>query len=243
MNLHEEQQKVQKAMNTTLSGLREDPWLTQRVLANVKGEEPVKKKMSVSVLVIALALTMTVVACAATNWTGITEFLGSIVGGWDVNEGAIVTPAIHEYTGKWLNLTSTEAYWAEDGVSVVLKVDSSDDKHIVCYQHEDGIENEDGDLGDQIRIGEEMVPVEKWREGKELIVCDFSPAGEGWTWYKRSDEGLFVIITSQSLEPEALKAGTDLTFEVYCFNAQTANKESSTIAIHLPEMTMQEGHK
>ena len=45
MNLHEEQQKVQKAMNTTLSGLQEDPWLTQRVLANVKGEEPVKKKL------------------------------------------------------------------------------------------------------------------------------------------------------------------------------------------------------
>ena len=243
MNLHEEQQKVQKAMNTTLSGLQEDPWLTQRVLANAKGEEPVKKKMSVSALVIALALTVTVVAFAAANWTGITEFLGNIVGGWDVNESAIVTPAINENTSKWLNLTATEAYWAEDGVSVVLKVDSSDDKHVVCYQHEDGIENEDGGLGDQIKIGEEMVPVEKWREGKELIVCEFSPVGEGWTWYKRSDEGLFIIITSQGPDAAALKAGTDLTFEVYCFNAQTAEKERSTITINLPAMTMQEGHK
>lgn len=243
MNLHEEQQKVQKAMNTTLSGLQEDPWLTQRVLVNAKGEEPVKKKMSVSVLVFMLALTMTAVAFAATNWTGITEFLGSIVGGWNVNESAIVTPAISGNTSKLLNLTATEAYWAKDGVSVVLKVDSSDDKHIVCYQHEDGIEDENGELGDQINIGEVMVPVEQWREGKELIVCDFSPVGEGWTWYKRSDEGLFIIITSQGLEAEALKAGTDLTFEVYCFNAQTAEKESSTITINLPAMTMQEGHK
>ena len=44
MTLHEEQKKVQKAMESTLSGLQEDPWLTQRVLANTKGEEPVKKK-------------------------------------------------------------------------------------------------------------------------------------------------------------------------------------------------------
>ena len=34
MNLHEEQKKVQQAMNATLSGLKEDPWLTQRIIAN-----------------------------------------------------------------------------------------------------------------------------------------------------------------------------------------------------------------
>ena len=33
---------------------------------------------------------------------------------------------------------------------------------VACYQHEDGIENEDGELGDQIKIGEEMIPVDKW---------------------------------------------------------------------------------
>ena len=112
-------------------------------------------------------------------------------------------------------------------------------KHIVCYQHED----ENGELGDQINIGEVMIPVEQWREGKELIVCDFSPVGEDWTWYKRSDEGLFIIITSQGIEAEALKTGTDMMLEVYCFNAQTAEEESSTITINLPTMTMQEGHK
>ena len=47
MNLPEEQKRVQQAMNATLSGLREDPWLARRVLANVKEEEPVRKKLSV----------------------------------------------------------------------------------------------------------------------------------------------------------------------------------------------------
>ena len=66
MNLHEEQKKVQKAMNTTLSGLQEDPWLTQRVLANAKGEEPVVKKISTSgILVIALVIISMTAALAA----------------------------------------------------------------------------------------------------------------------------------------------------------------------------------
>ena len=42
MNLRDEQKKVQQAMNASLSGLQEDPWLTGRVLATAKGEEKVK---------------------------------------------------------------------------------------------------------------------------------------------------------------------------------------------------------
>ena len=243
MTLHEEQKKVQKAMESTLSGLQEDPWLKQRILANTKGEEPVKKKLSVSALVIALMLIVSVVAFAATNWTGITEFLGGIVGGWNVNEEAIAATTIKEKTSKWINLTATEAYWAEDGLSVILKVDSADDSHVVCYQFEEGLTNEEGEMSDQIKIGEEMVSIEKWRAGKELIICEFAPVGEGWTWYKRSDEGLFVIITSGDPDAEALQKGTDLTFEVHCCNIQTGEKETSTVTVTLPAMTMQEGHK
>ena len=98
-------------------------------------------------------------------------------------------------------------------------------------------------MSDQIKIGEEMVSIEKWRAGKELIICEFAPVGEGWTWYKRSDEGLFVIITSGDPDAEALQKGTDLTFEVHCCNIQTGEKETSTVTVTLPAMTMQEGHK
>lgn len=63
MTLHEEQEKVQTAMNDALSGLREDPWLTQRVLANAKGENVVIKKISVS-MVIAIALVLLTVTGA-----------------------------------------------------------------------------------------------------------------------------------------------------------------------------------
>ena len=243
MSLHEEQERVQTAMNATLSGLREDPWLARRVLANAKGEEPVKKKMSVGILMIVFILAVTVVAFAASNWGGIADFLGRIVGGWNVNEEAIVTPVIRENTSKWLSLTATEAYWAEDGLSVILKVDAADAAHVVCYQHENGLETDEGEPSDRIEIGGEMVPTEQWRNGKDLITCEFAPVGEGWTWYERGDKELFIIITSNGVDAEQLKAGTDLTFEAYCLNVQTNEKEASTVTVALPAMTMQEGHK
>lgn len=71
MNLHEEQDKVQKAMNTTLSGLQEDPWLTQRVFANAKGEEPVKRRIS-------LALVLSIVGILAVMGTGYALFSSQV---------------------------------------------------------------------------------------------------------------------------------------------------------------------
>ena len=77
MTLHEEQQKVQKAMESTLSGLQEDPWLTQRVLANAKGEEPVKKKLSTAlVLCIVLGLAIIGTAYAILSSSQVAEFFG-----------------------------------------------------------------------------------------------------------------------------------------------------------------------
>ena len=71
MNLREEQEKVQKAMNSTLSGLQEDPWLTQRILANAKGEEPVKRKIS-------LALVLSIVGILAVMGTAYALFSSQV---------------------------------------------------------------------------------------------------------------------------------------------------------------------
>ncbi len=63
MTLHEEQEKVQKAVSDSFSYLQEDPWLMQRVLANVKGEEPVKKKVSAA-LVLCIILGLAIIGAA-----------------------------------------------------------------------------------------------------------------------------------------------------------------------------------
>ena len=88
MNLREEQKIVQKAMNTTLSGLQEDPWLTQRVLANAKGEGPVKKRMS-------LALVLSIVGILAVMGTACALFSSQVAEFFGRHWG-------HDY-GDWLN--------------------------------------------------------------------------------------------------------------------------------------------
>lgn len=65
MTLHEEQEKVQKAMNASLSGLQEDPWLARRILADMKGEEPMAKKLSVSMILIIVLLVLSISAALA----------------------------------------------------------------------------------------------------------------------------------------------------------------------------------
>lgn len=50
-------------MGAALSGLQEDPWLTQRILANTKGEEPVKKKLSTA-LILCIVLGLAIVGTA-----------------------------------------------------------------------------------------------------------------------------------------------------------------------------------
>ena len=76
MTLHEEQERVQKAVGNSLSFLREDPWLTRRVLANAKGEKPVKRKFSLAlVLSIVLGLAVMGTAYALTS-SQVAEFFG-----------------------------------------------------------------------------------------------------------------------------------------------------------------------
>ncbi len=73
MTIRDEQTKVQRAMNHSLSGLQEDPRLTQRVLANVKGERPVKKASTAFVLAMVLIFALSAAAVAAGS--GLMDYL------------------------------------------------------------------------------------------------------------------------------------------------------------------------
>ncbi len=65
MNLYKEQELVRKAMNATLSGLREDPYLKARILADAKQEKPVLKKLSVFAVTAALLVVSITAVLAA----------------------------------------------------------------------------------------------------------------------------------------------------------------------------------
>ena len=60
-----EQQKVQNAINHSLSGLQADPWLAQRVLAQTKGEETVTKKVSGAFVFVCILLVLSMATAVA----------------------------------------------------------------------------------------------------------------------------------------------------------------------------------
>ncbi len=81
MSLREEREKVQRAMNSALSGLQEDPWLSQRVLANAKGEKKMKRKISL-VLVLSIVMGLAVIGGAyALSSSLVAEFFSRHWGG------------------------------------------------------------------------------------------------------------------------------------------------------------------
>lgn len=59
---------VQNAFDTTLSGLQDDPWLAQRVIAEARGEKKVKKKLSVGLVVTILLMMLMAVALAVAGF-------------------------------------------------------------------------------------------------------------------------------------------------------------------------------
>ncbi|MBR3741288.1 MAG: hypothetical protein IKN04_12680 [Clostridia bacterium] len=69
-------QRFQSAVDHRLSGLREDPFLAKRIIANETGEKKVKKRMSLG-LVLALTVIMAATAVLAENWPGISDYLAN----------------------------------------------------------------------------------------------------------------------------------------------------------------------
>lgn len=66
MNDGKEMEKVRDTIDATLSGLKDDPWLAQKVLAEAKGRMRVKRKISVALVACVTLLMLSVTALAAT---------------------------------------------------------------------------------------------------------------------------------------------------------------------------------
>lgn len=73
MNKRENSELIQDALNTALSGLQDDPWLAQRVIAEAKGEKKVKKKISAGAVLVLLLVLAAVTALAAVTLNNLYE--------------------------------------------------------------------------------------------------------------------------------------------------------------------------
>jgi hypothetical protein len=75
MNLHEEQKRVQEAVNNSLAHVQEDPWLAGRVLAGMKGEEHVKRKFSFGIILVVILLVIGSLTTLAAGLEEVNELL------------------------------------------------------------------------------------------------------------------------------------------------------------------------
>ena len=152
MNLREEQEKVQKAMNSVLSGLREDPWLTQRVLANAKGEEPVKRKISLA-LVLSIAGILAVMGTAYALFSSqVAEFFGRHWGHdyGDWLQGGKIARIGETVTLGGVDFTLDEVVYRDRGIYAVGTARVTDDKDVlVPMDVADGWELEEVMQGDE----------------------------------------------------------------------------------------------
>ena len=222
-----------ESLDRRLSGFRADPWLVRRVIGAEKGEKPMKKKISAATIVVVVLLVLAMAgAVAAANWTVISRFFGT---GWYYNEEAIEEPLKTEYDLKTVRVQATEAYWAEDGVSVVFKVECTDPNCLPYY--------EEGEHPEQIEYNGESVTQDELRGDKELISCEiWNPGGDSWTWYDYSDDGLFIIATAAQYNTESIQTGSTMKFQCSCWNLQSGEHEDGFITVTLPPLEMQEGY-
>lgn len=174
MNLHEEQEKVQKAMNSTLSGLQEDPWLTQRVLANVKGEQPVKRKVSLA-LVLSIAAILAVAGTAYALFTSrAAEFFGQHWGHdyGDWLQGGKIAQIGETITLGGVDFTLDEVVYRSRGIYAVGTARVKDEKDVLLP-----MDLVDGwDLDEVIQGKEAQSLIRQAREaGGRMLSIDCAP--------------------------------------------------------------------
>lgn len=76
MDEKELRQRLHHAADARLSGLKSDPWLAERVLANAKGGQKVKKKISAGVMI---ALLLALAAATALAALSLTEYYQNVL--------------------------------------------------------------------------------------------------------------------------------------------------------------------
>ena len=148
----DDKRKMQNILNNSLSGLQENPFLAQRVIAQAKGEKPVKRKLSLAiVLCIVLGIAIIGTACALLASSQVADFFrqywGQNMGDW-LEEGKIAQVGESVTVGEVI-FTLDEVVYRDRGIygvgtakpvdskNVLVPMDLADDWS-ACFQNEEG---------------------------------------------------------------------------------------------------------
>lgn len=240
---------IRAALDAQLSGLRSTPGLYDRVLRASKEEPYMKKKLSVS---LALVLTLCLLAgiALAMNWQGVRYFLTQRLSvPENVSEEHLVQPELTACDSQWMTVTPVDASWVEspperggDSLYLTLHVSPVDKEKAFCCETEIGC---DGESFDMIWIGGEVLPVETWRNGREILETSLSGPDElggkevsfGYDFI-HEDDGATFLLELRSPAPDVLNAGATMTLHLTTRNLQTGEQEDATLTLALPPMVM-----
>ncbi len=223
MNLHKEQERVQKAVSNSLSHVREDPWLTQRVLANAKGEKPVKRKAS-------LALVLSIVGILAVMGTAYALFSSQVAKFFDQHWG-------HDY-GDWLQggkiaqigetvtlggveFTLDEVVYRDRGIYGVGTARVKDEKDVLIPMDlADGWEYEEVSQGDEAQAlvqqarstGGRLLSIDCWPQKIGVDGGSMVNTGDAGVYNIRNEDGS--VTFSFETSGYALENGTAYQLEL-----------------------------
>ncbi len=240
---------IRAALDAQLSGLERAPGLYQRVLRASKEEPYMKKKLSVS-LALVLTLCLLIGIALAANWQGVRYFLTERLSvPENVAEEQLIQPALTACDSRWLTVAPIDASWVAspperggDSLYLTLHVALVDQEKAFCCETEIGC---DGESFDMIWIGGEVLPVETWRDGREILQLLLNaPAalnGEdvlfGYDFIREGD-GATYLLEFRSPSPDALSRESALTLRLTTQNLQTGEREDASVTLALPPMTM-----
>ena len=130
----DDKRKMQNILNHSLSGLQENPFLAQRVIAQAKGEKPVKRKLSLAlVLCIVLGIAIIGTACALLASSQVADFFrqywGKDMGDW-LQEGKIAQVGESVTVGDVV-FTLDEVVYRDRGIYGVGTARAVDSKNVL----------------------------------------------------------------------------------------------------------------
>lgn len=151
MDEQREKQRLHRAIDTTLSSLKGDPWLAQRVLTSAKEEGKVKKKLSIGLVLVIVLVMAAVTVLAAYVLTRSEESNAISRARHALSEAYGLTPATMgmfnpsatQDGGVWTVVLTADGYWPFVGdYTVVLTGDDAraswSNDNFETYLWEDG---------------------------------------------------------------------------------------------------------
>ena len=223
MTLREEQERVQKAVVHSLAHVREDPWLAQRVLAKAKGEEPVKRKLSLA-LVLSVMFGLAVIGTAyALSSSLVAEFFaqhwGHDYGEW--LQGGKVARIGETVTLGGVEFTLDEVVYRDRGIYGVGTARPADEKDVLLPMDlADGWEIEDVQQTEEAQAlirqvkstGGRLLSIDCWPERIGVDGGSMVNAGDVGTYNLRNEDSS--ITFSFETGGYALEDGTTYQLEL-----------------------------